>query len=325
MDDSAIPMAMTAVCADCGECARAATVRDPTQWHPFRMPVGLNYLRDRPCGRDPALGVDESYLPVTHVGGPNRGPTDSGGVWFYYAEGCSDLLWHMGRTVLARNRAHASVIAEQRDSAASGGALTDREAVTRVAAWMRAREVGRYKTMLRVIRARLRTPNATVEDIVADAARGLYGPCTGEHFTRAGKLRPCHCEGNATRIASKNRARALTLLVGDKFLSLHAEPILRRLPLDTLQLHRQPQGGGNAAWTTEIWDLRGSPALSRHLENATAHPEVVARARWRRSGKELATCTPDAAWHTCFSCAGSELAPHCARTEEWYRRGAGRG
>jgi hypothetical protein len=54
-------------------------------------------------------------------------------------------------------------------------------------------------------------------------------------------------------------------------------------------LHQQPQGGGNPSWTTEIWDLRDGGAtkpypLSRALENATAHPEVVQRARWDVAG-----------------------------------------
>ena len=76
-------------------------------------------------------------------------------------------------------------------------------------------------------------------------------------------------------------------------------------------------------WTTEIWDLRGSPALSRHLENATAHPEVVARARWARStsATTLAVdCTPALSWHTCMSCRGSQLQEHCDATVQYYAR-----
>ena len=81
-------------------------------------------------------------------------------------------------------------------------------------------------------------------------------------------------------------------------------------------------------WTTEIWDLRGSPRLSRDLENATAHPEVVARARWA-SGLSLAggstasalattSCEPAPSWHTCMACRGSALEPHCNATFQWY-------
>ena len=82
-------------------------------WHPFRMPPGRDYLRGLPCEPNSELGADDAWLPATHVGGPNRGPTDSGGLWLYYARGCSDLEWHAGRTELVRNRAHGAVRAEQ--------------------------------------------------------------------------------------------------------------------------------------------------------------------------------------------------------------------
>ena len=90
-------------------------------WHPFRFPVGIEYLRQLPCEPNDELTRDDAWLPATHVGGPSRGPTDSGGIWLYYARGCSDLLWHMGRTALARNRAHAAVRAEQMTAALAAG------------------------------------------------------------------------------------------------------------------------------------------------------------------------------------------------------------
>lgn len=54
-------------------------------WHPFRFPVGFDYLKELPCEPNSELDVSNAWLPVTHVGGPSRGPTDSGGLWFYYA------------------------------------------------------------------------------------------------------------------------------------------------------------------------------------------------------------------------------------------------
>ena len=392
-------------------------------WHPFRFPVGIDYLRSLPCAADPILGLDDAWLPVTHVGGPSRGPTDSGGIWFYYAQGCSDLLWHMGRTVLVRNRAHAAVRIEQMAASmemargtgagdvaaanasagalahllglatttsssksrgstststsakgtrggasarlshelssgsrdpAGGFAITEREAVRRVAAWIGKR----YPKWAPLGRARgWAGSNATIEYVLAEAARGLYGHCTPPSFSPSGKLRPCRCATNGTKpAASRRRLLALTPVCGDKVLSLHSEPMLRRLPLDTLVLHKQPQGGGNPSWTTEIWDLRGSPALSRHLENASAHPEVVSRARWAGPGSLAAaataggtagtaggtagtaggtaatvpraplsvsqwpaTCEPSDSWHTCFSCRGSHLERGCNGTVQHYR------
>jgi hypothetical protein len=265
--------------------------------------------------------------------GPNRGPTDSGGLWFYYTRGCSDLLWDVGRTIVARNRVHAAVLAEQRVAALEEARmLTDREAIARIALFLNR---SRYRKWAPLGTARRWLGvNATIEAVLAEGARGLYGDCAGHALTPQGTLRPCTCVGNVTRfraLSSKQRRRLLALvpLSGDKVLSLHSEPLLRRLPLDTLTLHQQPQGGGSPLWTTEVWDLRGSPALSRHLENATAHPEVVALSRWAASlsgTSPIARCEPSATWHTCMACAGSHLESHCNHTLRMYdKRSRGRG
>ena len=89
--------------------------------------------------------------------------------------------------------------------------------------------------------------------------------------------------------------------------------------------------------------VRGSPALSRQLENATAHPEVVERAKWAPPSA-LATaatltsaitekawpalgsgalrpteCVPSETWYTCFACRGSTLERPCNGTVGHYR------
>ena len=322
-------------------------------WHPFRFPSGIDYYRALPCEENPEVNTHGALVPVTHVGGPNRGPTDSGGLWFYYARGCSDLLWDVGRVLTARNRVHAAMLVEQRHSqhstrdtgvrtgtVATPQHLTDREAIGRIASWLRRRTLrpGRKEDLQAAwwrplaIARRWAGANASVESVLADAARGLYGHCPSNEplFTTDGALRPCVCTGrNMTRGTSKRRAQALSLLAGDKQLSLHSEPLLRQLPVDTLVLLKQPQGS-SVQYTTELWDVRDSPQLSRHLENATAHPEVVARARWavgadyynRSFGSSDATvaCAPATTWHTCMACHGSRLEVGCNGTFEEYRR-----
>ena len=327
-------------------------------------------MRNLPCEADGILGKNDALLPVTHVGGPSRGPTDSGGIWFYYAQGCSDLLWDVGRTMLVRNRAHAAIRIEQmiatRDADAArlsnstnsfapamprwhgGYAISEQEAAARVAAWIVKRHPRGWSP---VARARgWAGLNATVEHVIAEAARGLYGVCTPPTFSTGGRLRPCRCIGsNSSKVvSSRRRLLALTPVCGDKSLSLHSEPLIRELPLDTLVLHKQPQGGGNPSWTTEIWDVRGSPALSRHLENATAHPEVTSRARWAGPGNLMgatrkkapfvtkerpsalalsastssvwpSVCEPSDTWYTCFACRGSRLETACNGTVAHYR------
>ena len=335
--DMAAPVPAPVPAPVCVACNSSGCPKDT--FVAFRLPQGLAAFRTLPCEPPPELGVDGSWLPVTHVGGPNRGPTDSGGLWFYYTRGCSDLFWHMGRTMLSRNRIHAAVLAEQKTTElVEGKKISDREAVNLVAAYVRRRHP-RWPP-LSVARRWLGT-NASIEAIIAEGARGLYGSCKGAAFTPEGALRPCACVGNATRAARHRRQLSLGPLAGDKLLSLHSEPLFRRLPLDTVTLHQQPQGGGRVQWTSEIWDLRGSPALSRHLENASAHPEVVARSRWARDleahgplGESTAACAcvPAPTWHTCMSCRGSALEPHCVGTAQYYenvdarrrKRGAGR-
>ena len=314
---------MQPIPAVCERCDLVTRCDVSTSFWAFRLPQALGYRRELPCepSETSLLGRDDVWLPVTHVGGPRRGPTDSGGLWFYYTPGCSDLLWHMGRTMLTRNRAHAAVVTEQRLAQLEGRELlSDRDAVGRLARYIETRHprwppLGRARSLL--------GKNASVEAVLAEAARGLYGVCSGTAFDAAGSLRPCSCAGNVTRhMVRSRRALALTPLAGDKVLSLHSEPLLRRLPLDTVAFYQQPQGGGSPLWTTEIWDVRGSPELSRRLENASAHPEVVARARlgWSNARGRLraAACVPAPSWHTCMSCAGSLLEPHCNATVRWY-------
>ena len=72
---------------------------------------------------------------------------------------------------------------------------------------------------------------------------GLYGNCSGEPYTPAGQLRPCLC----SKASSGHRAYLLSSIVGDKHLMLHTEPLLAGLPLDSIQLHQQPQGATNRA------------------------------------------------------------------------------
>ena len=320
----------------CVACTSTASCSKETHFWAFRLPQGLNFAREQPCQPDSYLGRNDVYLPVTHVGGPRRGPTDSGGLWFYYTPGCSDLLWHIGRTILARNRAHAAVLAEQRMAQLEGKTMSDREAISRLASFIRNR-YPRWGPLGRA-RNRLMGKNASIETILAEAARGLYGTCPADAYDSNNRLRPCSCLGNVTRTHIRSRrALALTPLAGDKVLSLHSEPILRRLPIDTVTMHQQPQGGGSPLWATEIWDLRGSPMLSRHLENASSHPEVVARSRWAIGSDDgglglaarsmMMACEPAAAWHTCMSCRGSKLEKHCNATVQWYdgkERGRGR-
>ena len=215
----------------------------PRVLHPFRFPPGNGYFRSKPC-HPPGLGLDHALLPVTHIGGPGKGPTDSGGLWFYYAPGCSDLLWDMGRTLLSRNRVHLAVHLERQR-----GGGDDRAAVGRVADWVR-RVHPKWGALGRARRGLGLGANASVEELLANTARGLFSsPCAPPHFDARGALRPCVCGGPP----SGRRLSSLSLLAGEKHLLLQAEPNAVRLgAYDTLQLQQQPLGGGSRDWTSEV-------------------------------------------------------------------------
>ena len=99
------------VCTFCGDCPRAST------WHGFAMPYGTNWYRNVSCETASELGVSHAWLPVVHTYDLHQ-KWRLPGVWLYYARGCSDLLWNVGRTLLALNKVHAAVLLLQRQAKA---------------------------------------------------------------------------------------------------------------------------------------------------------------------------------------------------------------
>ena len=148
--DAAFKKTLCMACtADAPCCRKSCGTAAGRIMHPFRFPPGNGYFKSKPCRAAPGLGLDHALLPVTHIGGPNKGPTDSGGLWFYYAPGCSDFLWDMGRTLLSRNRVHLAVQLEQQH-----GGGDERAAVGRVAEWVR-RVYPKWRALDRVCRTAL--------------------------------------------------------------------------------------------------------------------------------------------------------------------------
>ena len=85
-------------------------------WHAFAQPSSVDFFDGIACTAPHELR-SHSIVPVTH--------TRSGyaiGLWLYYARGCSDFGWDVGRTLLASNRvALAFALAR---TLRSGGILT---------------------------------------------------------------------------------------------------------------------------------------------------------------------------------------------------------
>ena len=89
-------MVSPAVCVSCDPGG------DLGLWRAFAQPYGLRFVNGNGqsmCTPAEELGKSGLLLPVTHSRGGN-----ALGLWFYYARGCSDLAWDMGRTLLVNNR-----------------------------------------------------------------------------------------------------------------------------------------------------------------------------------------------------------------------------
>ena len=84
--------------------------------HEFLSPAGWLYpgREVRPRHAPNILGRSNVWLPVTHKNQWRQGWIRARGLWYYFALGCSDVFWNTGRTLAARNRAHAAVLLARR-------------------------------------------------------------------------------------------------------------------------------------------------------------------------------------------------------------------
>ena len=265
------------------------------------MPHGVSWLRNVSCVPNQELGLSHARLPVTHV--HDRLPQRAG-LWFYYARGCSDLTWHVGRTLRARNRYHATVLLHQRLFNTSYSA-----AIERVTRTLRSRNMlGRRGEAALLAEARRHLGAWLVREL----ARGIFGSHRAE-CNASPRAVGGTCVGACLRRAmGLSRALQGQNALFDRY---NAELMQRLsgsdLELDTLQLEQQPQGGGSTLWATEIWDRRRID-----LRNTS---RLMASQRIGRLDGAL--CVPSRISSACLSCDKSELErrclerdmqPHCA-------------
>ena len=275
------------------------------------------------------LGGHGTWLPVTHM-------RDAGqsGLWMYYARGCSDLMWNVGRTMVARNRCHAALLLEKMLHNS-----TDRAAARRAAKHLKLQDVQHVHS--RAVGWMHASANVTTADLLADCARGLFGNCTGSPLDEDGRLQMCTCAAgressqrlnNASypiggwQVMGRKRAMTLSLLAGSAGLDGALCTLMLRLPrrlrLDTLQLWQQPQGGGSLLWATEVLDVRHAPldgnAKGGREGAIAADPDLLA-SRTRRlvgglnigAAATTAACSPSRGFDRCMACANSTLEVIC--------------
>ena len=271
------------------------------------------------CERKPAeLGIDGAWLPVTHT--RDRTERHAGGIWLYYASGCSDLLWHMGRTLLARNRAHAAILIEQR---LAGG--SELEASQRVVAWMTE-----HNEAWLLDRGARFFGNAS--NILGGAARGILG--TPECLLTApfwpnGSLHVCACASTSKNRGMLKQLHAMSGIIGHGALQMYAEAALAKLRArgnvwDTLQLSEQMQGHGSRRWAVEIWDIRYLPEHAPSILGRENRSKILRRHALRASALNMQSSLPQQASACeasnvsradfCLACADSLLEGFCHKS-----------
>ena len=91
--------------------------------------------------------------------------------------------------------------------------------------------------------------------------------------------------------------------------------------LDTVQLLRQPQGGGSIRWATEIWDVRHVRTYREQLRRlngsaplvlAELEKQRVAPVYWETESRGRMSCpVEDSAKRRCLACNNSQLQRAC--------------
>ena len=258
-------------------------------WQGFAAPRGILFSRSANRAGAPVnaeLGLSHALLPVVHT----HAHSDSAvvGLWFYYARGCSDAAWPVGRTLLVRNRCHAAVAVHQR---AQRPRHSWDQAVSQVAASLSQASTRLALNGLGPIRA-----------LDISAMRAALDECA---------------RGNLS--AARPAPLALAAHTALDFVTAASLRSLRGTPreLDTVQMYRQPQGdpGTNGMrFATEIWDVRN--LMAEKL--GQPHPAQSAE-RPRLAWLNGSVCPLSPTWASCLACKGSQLELACAFRCTTYR------
>jgi hypothetical protein len=97
-------------------CLRVESHPGRATWAPWLFPLsfGQVWIDNLSAVAQPEryarLGRDNTWLPVVHQANLGNSQSADQGLWFYHAEGCSDVEWNTGRTLAARNRVHAALV-----------------------------------------------------------------------------------------------------------------------------------------------------------------------------------------------------------------------
>ena len=304
------------VCVHCStrsQCADATT-----SWHAYwAMPPRINLLSNQPCSPHTLLGRHNISLPVTH-----RAVHKEIGLWFYFAHGCSDIFWRMGRTLLARNKQDLflKLAGGERDPKRAAALVQKLAPAYATEALNRSRHSRHWYVREYFSKAAsnlmMRREELPLAWLLNDMARGLTSEEQCDVYASDPSRR---CDG-----ACATRARALAYVHhSDGLLDIVNERLLKKRvgtaeEIDTVQLYQQPQGLYSQRTAVELWDVR-------HLHSRFV-PHALLFAKRRRGTRGLtglshlvpfhggangAACKLSQDWHSCLACENSSLERAC--------------
>lgn len=262
----------------------------------FGMPRGVRYLM-RGAHLNEELGHSNAWLPVTHTM-TTQHPLQVG-LWFHYMRGCSDFAWNTGRTLLARNKCHASILLERR----AHPKLPLNEAASRIASRLVAAVADpRFKLAWSPYTAdqRLHLNVKATASMIASCAAGRWD-----------------VEGED----AADRKLAIQVLATNALDYLSGALLAGKLKnmLDTIQFSNQCDRGRESMpmcdGYVEIWDVRslqdvGDMSSGRY--DWLHAPEPPADRKAPYAYLNGSTCALAPGWPQCLACSESESELACS-------------
>lgn len=260
----------------------------------FGMPRGVRHLVRR-AHLNEELGRDNAWLPVTHTM-TTQHPLQVG-LWFHYMRGCSDFAWNSGRTLLARNKCHASIVLERR-----AFHLPWSEAITSVA-----------------------------HRLVAAAAKPRFKPAWSPHGRDHSAVH-LNVNTTASMIAScaagrwdvkgeddADRRLAMKVLETNALDYVSGAILAGKLnnTLDTIQFSNRCEKGSESMpmcdGYVEIWDVRSLQPGAQVTGDDWVHaPDPPAGRMVPYATLDGSSCALAPGWPQCLACSESESARACA-------------
>ena len=320
-------------------------------WVPFLAPSRHVHLRRRADvpAADVLLGTDNAWLPVTHTAPrPAQHYRVEHGVWFYYARGCSELFYNVGKTLAAQNRIDAALQLAERSPGGMARLtywlISRRGPMDR--GWVRSRPHPHSPALLAKARyfhalggkalwdtrhggmyskAFARKLRTTAWAPLVEVLR-LGASCWPRALTAEEVNHTHHFDDRNSCLGACARLELGVALLLDEFLDPFIAREASAAGYDSVQLLRQPQGKYGEVfrpdaykWTVEILGLQ---SLNYSTEELTAHPTDELLRRLRAGGAEGRACVPaNCTFACCMSCReGTPLLTRACEVHKRYRQ-----